>query len=186
MMSIYLKILIVIYGYGALIHIADLPSFGHYLGQTHGFPFVQMPLAWKIATVCFAILDTIAAIGLWKGTWWGVACFLLAAASQVVMYTALTSIPTKFRLAPEFRCSKYVNCEHEPAYAGEETPLWDIFGLGDFRKRGVGLVFLRYWRAIASVQTPWLVQQPQQHSSSLLLWKGTERLITAFGCSFVL
>jgi hypothetical protein len=35
MMSIYLKILIVIYGYGALIHIADLPSFGHYLGQTH-------------------------------------------------------------------------------------------------------------------------------------------------------
>ena len=103
-MSIYLKILAVLYGYGALIHIADLLSAGHYLGQTHGYTFARMPVAWKIATVYFAILDTIVAIGLWKETWWGVACFLLAAASQVVMFAALTSIPTKFRLESEVRC----------------------------------------------------------------------------------
>jgi hypothetical protein len=104
MMAIYLKILAVFYSYGALIHIADLLSLGHYLGQTHGLTFAQMPLAWKIAIVYFAILDTIAVIGLWKGTMWGMMCFLLAAGSQVVMYMALTSIPTKFRLAPKFRC----------------------------------------------------------------------------------
>jgi hypothetical protein len=90
MMSIYLKILAVFYGFGALIHIADLLSLGHYLDQTHGLSFSQMPLAWQIATIYFTILNTIVAIGLWKGTMWGVACFLLAAVSQVVMYTALT------------------------------------------------------------------------------------------------
>ena len=95
MMSIYLKILAVFYGYGALIHNAKLLSLGHYLGQTHGLPFAQMPRAWKIATIYFTILNAIAAIGRWKGTWWGVACFLLAAGSQVVMYTALTGIFTK-------------------------------------------------------------------------------------------
>ncbi len=95
MMTIYLKLLAVFYGYGALIHIADLLSLGHYLGQTHGLTFPQMPVAWKIATVYFAILNTIAAIGLWSGTWWGAMGFLLAAASQIVMYTALTEIFTK-------------------------------------------------------------------------------------------
>ena len=94
-MSIYLKILAVFYGYGALIHFADGLSLGHYLGQSHGLSFTQMPVAWKIATVYFMILNVITAIGLWQGTWWGVACFLLAAASQVVMYTALTEIFTK-------------------------------------------------------------------------------------------
>lgn len=95
MMSIDLKTLAVFYGYGALIHIADLLNLGHYLGQSHGFTFAQMPLAWKTATVYFTIFNTIAAIGLWKGALWGMACFLLAAASQVVMYTALTEIFTK-------------------------------------------------------------------------------------------
>ena len=95
MMSIYLKILAVFYGYGALIHVADLLSLGHYLGQSHGHSFAQMPLVWKIATLYFAVLNTITAIGLWKGTWWGVACFLLAAGSQLVMYTALTGIFTR-------------------------------------------------------------------------------------------
>ena len=94
-MAIYLKILAVFYGYGAFLHLADLLSVGHYLGQSHGFTFAQMPLAWKIATVYFAILNTIAGIGLWRGTWWGVACFMLAAMSQVVMYTALTETFTK-------------------------------------------------------------------------------------------
>ncbi len=94
-MTIYLKILAVFYAYGALIHIADLLSLGHYLGQSHGFTFAQMPLAWKIATVYFTILNPIVAIGLWSGAWWGVACFLLAAVSQIIMYTALMEIFTK-------------------------------------------------------------------------------------------
>jgi hypothetical protein len=90
MMSIYLKILAICYAYGALIHISDLLSVGHYLGQSHGLSFAQMPVAWKIATLYFAVLNPLTVIGLWKGTMWGVACFLLAAGSQVVMYTALT------------------------------------------------------------------------------------------------
>jgi hypothetical protein len=53
--------------------------------QTHGLTFAQMPVAWKIATVYFAILNTIDVIGLWKGTWWGIVCFLMAAVSQVVL-----------------------------------------------------------------------------------------------------
>ena len=91
MMIIYLKILAVFYGYGALIHVADLFSLGHYLGQSHGLTFAQMPAAWKIATVYFALLDSIAACGLWTAAGWGVAAFLLAAISQMVMYTVLTA-----------------------------------------------------------------------------------------------
>jgi hypothetical protein len=92
MMTIYLKILAVFYGYGALLHFADLLSLGHSLGQSHVLTFVQMPIAWKIATVFFALVDSIAACGLWTGAVWGVGAFLLAATSQMVMYTVFTAI----------------------------------------------------------------------------------------------
>jgi len=86
-MSTYLRILAVFYLYGALVHIADLLSLGHHLGQTHGLAFSEMSRAWQIATTGFAVVDLIAAAGLWLRAWWGVMAFLAAAVAQIVMYT---------------------------------------------------------------------------------------------------
>ncbi|MGE0584252.1 MAG: DUF6163 family protein [Flavobacteriaceae bacterium] len=49
-------------------------------------PFLDMTLSWQIMTVYFAALDAIAAVGLWFGAVWGVAGFLFAAVTEVVMH----------------------------------------------------------------------------------------------------
>jgi len=86
-MNTYLRILAVFYLYGALVHLADLLSLGHRLGQTHGLAFPEMSLPWQIGTVGFAAVDLVAAAGLWLRAWWGVMAFLAAAVAQIVMYT---------------------------------------------------------------------------------------------------
>jgi hypothetical protein len=83
----YLRILAVFYLYGALVHLADLLSLGHHLGQTHGLAFPEMSLPWQIGTVGFAAVDLVAAAGLWLRASWGVMAFLAAAVAQIVMYT---------------------------------------------------------------------------------------------------
>ena len=60
-MNTYLRILPVFYLYGALVHLADLLSLGHHLGQTHGLAFPEMSLPWQIGTVGFAAVDLVAA-----------------------------------------------------------------------------------------------------------------------------
>jgi Family of unknown function (DUF6163) len=86
-MNTYLRILAVFYLYGALVHLADLLSLGHHLGQTHGLAFPEMSLPWQIGTVGFTAVDLVAAAGLWLRAWWGVMAFLAAAVAQIVMYT---------------------------------------------------------------------------------------------------
>ncbi|MET0940080.1 MAG: DUF6163 family protein [Mesorhizobium sp.] len=88
-MNTYLRILAVFYLYGALVHLADLLSLGHHLGQTHGLAFPEMSLPWQIGTVGFAAVDLVAAAGLWLRAWWGVMAFLAAAVAQIVMYRSI-------------------------------------------------------------------------------------------------
>jgi hypothetical protein len=77
--------------YGALVHLADLLSLGHHLGQTHGLAFPEMSLPWQ-GTVGFAAVDVVAAAGLWLRAWWGAMAFLAAAVAQIVMYTFYSAI----------------------------------------------------------------------------------------------
>lgn len=79
-MGTYLRILAIIIAYGALVHLFNLLGFSE-------IPWQQMPLTWKIGDVCYGILDTATAIGLWQKTVWGIFCFLGAIASQFFLYT---------------------------------------------------------------------------------------------------
>jgi len=79
-LGIYLKILSIIVAYSAAVHIFNLAGFGEK-------PWQEMPLTWKIGDITYAILDSLAAIGLWKKTIWGIAVLLLAVLSQFIIYT---------------------------------------------------------------------------------------------------
>ena len=45
-----------------------------------------MPIQWQVGDVVYAVVDAIAAIGLWKGRRWGVLAFLIASVSQLALY----------------------------------------------------------------------------------------------------
>ncbi|MDY6937736.1 MAG: DUF6163 family protein [Cyanobacteriota bacterium] len=79
-MGVYLRILAIIFAYGGLVHIANIAGFGE-------MPWNQMPLTWQVGDIAYAILDIVAAIGLWKRTVWGAVCMLCAVLSQFVIYT---------------------------------------------------------------------------------------------------
>lgn len=78
-LNIYLKILAVLYGYGALIHAANLAGFG-------SIDPSAAPWYWRPFDVFYLLLDSATMVGLWRGRRWGVALFLIAAASQLVIY----------------------------------------------------------------------------------------------------
>ncbi len=79
-MRIFLRILAVIYAIAAVMHIGTILGFGR-------MPFAEMPLSWQISDVAYGIIDTIAAVGLWQQKPWGVGAFLLAACSEILLFT---------------------------------------------------------------------------------------------------
>ncbi len=79
-MKIFLRILAVIYAIAAVLHIGSILGFGR-------IPFADAPLSWQISDIAYGIIDTIAAIGLWGQKWWGVAAFLIAAISEILLFT---------------------------------------------------------------------------------------------------
>jgi len=50
-----------------------------------GTPFLDMPTAFRAATIYFAVLDPVAGVGMWLTSSWGAVLWLLAAVSQVVL-----------------------------------------------------------------------------------------------------
>ncbi|MGH2446265.1 MAG: DUF6163 family protein [Candidatus Limnocylindria bacterium] len=74
-----LRLLAILYAYSAAVHAANLLGIG---ARGPG----QVPLHWTIADVAFVVLDSVAAIGLWRARWWGIAAFLLAVGAQLIMY----------------------------------------------------------------------------------------------------
>lgn len=79
-MAIYLRILAVIFAYGASVHVANLMGWGE-------MPWSEMPITWRVGDIVYGLLDIVTAIGLWQRTAWGVLCFLGAIASQFLIYT---------------------------------------------------------------------------------------------------
>lgn len=90
-MRIYLRILAVIYTFAAIVHAGNILGFGE-------MPWAEAPLAWQLGDIFYLIVDTIAAIGLFMLRPWGVAAFLLAAFSEMLLFTL---VPEWFVLRPE-------------------------------------------------------------------------------------
>ncbi|MGK7892849.1 MAG: hypothetical protein AB4372_04190 [Xenococcus sp. (in: cyanobacteria)] len=79
-MAIYLRILGIIMAYGSLVHLTNILGLGE-------ITWKETPLTWRIGDIAYGLLDTITAIGLWQKTVWGIFCFLIAIASQFIIYT---------------------------------------------------------------------------------------------------
>jgi hypothetical protein len=78
-MGRYLRLLSLLYGYGAYVHLGNIFGFGE-------MPFFQVPLAWKTADISYAVIDIFAAVWLFRRSPAGVILFLFAALSQLVIY----------------------------------------------------------------------------------------------------
>lgn len=61
-------------------------------------PWGDAPLAWQISDITYAVIDLVAAVGLYLQKRWGVAAFLLAATSEILLFTL---VPHWFVLRPE-------------------------------------------------------------------------------------
>ena len=77
-MKTYLRILALLYFFGACLHGLDLIDL-----RLH---FSEMDFVWKAWIVYLFIFDLIASAGLWMGKRWGIATFMLVAISQLFAY----------------------------------------------------------------------------------------------------
>lgn len=75
----YLRALAAIYLVSGLSHWAFL------IGATGG-RFEDASIHLQSATVYFALIEVVAAVGLWSGAAWGVAAWLLAAVAQMALH----------------------------------------------------------------------------------------------------
>jgi hypothetical protein len=83
-MVIYLRILAIFYGYGAMIHLLNLLGFG-------SLPWEEMSLSWKLGDIFYGVIDPLTGIGLWLKKVWGIVFFLIAALSQLILYSGFSN-----------------------------------------------------------------------------------------------
>jgi hypothetical protein len=55
--------------------------------DTSGGPFETISTEWKIVVMHVAVVDLVAAVGLWMRTPWGVVVWIYAAVSEIVFHT---------------------------------------------------------------------------------------------------
>jgi uncharacterized membrane protein (DUF2068 family) len=79
-MAIYLKILAAVFMLLAGFNFANL------LGL-RGIRLEEMTVYWLLANNVYALFFAVTAVGLWTLKPWGVACFFIAASSQLVLYS---------------------------------------------------------------------------------------------------
>ncbi len=84
----YLRCLSVLLLGGGIIQWARIIGFSPWRGAF----FVDMPIEWQTATVFFAVLDLVAAIGLWLTVSWGTVMWLFMALCQIVMHTVFSDM----------------------------------------------------------------------------------------------
>jgi hypothetical protein len=61
------------------------------VATSYGGPFEAMTIAWKMATMYLAVVDLVAAVGLWMRVAWGNVLWVCAAASEVAFHTFFTN-----------------------------------------------------------------------------------------------
>jgi hypothetical protein len=90
-MKIFLRILATIYAFAAILHIGSVVGLGR-------VPFEDAPLSWQVSDIFYGVLDTIAAIGLFRLRPWGIVAFFIAAISEILLFTL---VPEWFVVEPE-------------------------------------------------------------------------------------
>jgi len=94
----YLLLIAAFYAYGAVVHVANMASLT-------GFDWMAAPRLWQALDVAYLILDVAVVAGLILKRPFGLIAFILAAVSQIVLYTvfrdAVALTGTEFALAPE-------------------------------------------------------------------------------------
>jgi Family of unknown function (DUF6163) len=55
------------------------------IGVGEGELFAYQPIAWQVATVFFAVIDLVAAVGLWLAAAWGAVIWLMSVASMLAV-----------------------------------------------------------------------------------------------------
>jgi uncharacterized membrane protein (DUF2068 family) len=55
------------------------------IGIGEGELFSHQPIAWQVSTVFFAVIDLVAAVGLWLAAAWGAVIWLMALASMLAV-----------------------------------------------------------------------------------------------------
>jgi uncharacterized membrane protein (DUF2068 family) len=55
------------------------------IGVSEGGLFQFQPVAWQVATVFFAVIDLVAAVGLWLAAAWGAVIWLMSVASMLAV-----------------------------------------------------------------------------------------------------
>lgn len=55
------------------------------IGVGEGGLFQFQPIAWQVATVFFAVIDLVAAVGLWLAAAWGAVIWLMSVASMLAV-----------------------------------------------------------------------------------------------------
>lgn len=61
------------------------------LASSIGGPFETMTAVWKMATMYLAVVDLVAAVGLWMRVAWGDVLWLCAAVSEIAFHTVFVS-----------------------------------------------------------------------------------------------
>ena len=78
---LFLRLMAAISMCKGLYHWAEVCGIG--LGETQ--PFENHSIAWQTATVFFAVIDLVAAVGLWLAAAWGAVIWLTAVASMLAV-----------------------------------------------------------------------------------------------------
>ena len=81
----FLRLIAVAYFFGGLVHLGNLLGFGN-------IPSSEAPIGFLILDVVYLTLDALVVVGAWRRTSWGVACFFLAATSQLVLYVGFPTL----------------------------------------------------------------------------------------------
>ena len=80
-MGVYLRVLSVVLGYGAIVHIANIAGFGEK-------PWMDGPWSWRIGDLVYGPLNIVTAVALWMRSQWGIVLYFVAVGSQFIIYTA--------------------------------------------------------------------------------------------------
>src|SRR5438105_12903573 len=79
---LFLRIMAVLSILKGLYHWAQVTGF---IGGEED-AFENQPMAWQAATVYFAVIELVAAVGLWLATPWGAVVLLMTVVSMAVLY----------------------------------------------------------------------------------------------------
>jgi hypothetical protein len=76
----YLLLIAAFYAYGAAVHVANMASLT-------GFDWLAAPRLWQALDIVYLVLDVAVVVGLLLKHAFGLGAFIVAATSQIVLYT---------------------------------------------------------------------------------------------------